>query len=101
MKQNWQILKNARKLSRKLSRDNVAALSAGTFIVVIISIGIGMAFFTVLPGFVADATAALPATTIGNTTGTILNLVPFVVGALFIVYPLVFLATELKRTTME
>ncbi len=83
---------------KKLSEDEKAALNAGTFIVVIISIGIGMAFFTILPGFVTEATGALPATAIGNVTATILNLVPFVVGTLFIVYPLVFLATELKRT---
>lgn len=82
---------------KKLSEDKKAGLSAGVFIMVIISIGIGMAFFTILPGFVTEATDALPATAIGNTTATILNLVPFVVGTLFIVYPLVFLATGLKQ----
>ncbi len=74
-----------------------AALSAGVFIVVIISVGIGLAFFTVIPDFVTTATDALPATSIGNITATILNLVPFIIGALFIAYPLAFLATELKR----
>ncbi len=74
-----------------------AALSAGTFIVVIISLGIGLAFFTVIPEFVATAVAGLPSTSIGNVTGTIINLVPFIVGALFIAYPLAFLALELRR----
>ncbi len=74
-----------------------AQLSAGVFIVVIISVGIGLAFFTVIPDFVTTATDSLPATDIGNITATILNLVPFVIGALFIAYPLAFLAVELKR----
>ncbi len=77
--------------------NRTAALSAGVFIVVIISVGIGLAFFTVIPDFVATAVAALPSTSIGNITATIMNLVPFIVGALFIAYPLAFLATELKR----
>ncbi len=77
--------------------NNNAALSAGVFIVVIISLGIGLAFFTVIPDFVASAVTALPATSICNITATIMNLVPFVVGALFIAYPLAFLATELRR----
>ncbi len=83
---------------------NSAALSAGIFIVVIISLGIGLAFFTVIPDFVATAVDALVdpadpvnATSIANITATIMNLVPCVVGALFIAYPLAFLATELRR----
>lgn len=88
---------NARQALRGLRKDRTAALSAGTFIVVIISLAIGMAFFTVVPAFVTTAVAELPATTIGNNTATILNLVPFVLGALFIAYPLVFLAVELRR----
>ncbi len=76
--------------------NNNAALSAGIFIVVIISLGIGLAFFTVIPDFVASAVTALPATSIGNITATIMNLVPFVVVALFIAYPLAFLAKELR-----
>ncbi len=74
-----------------------AALSAGTFIVVIISLGIGLAFFTVIPEVVTTAVAGLPSTSIGNITGTIINLVPFIVGALFIAYPLAFLALELRK----
>ncbi len=77
--------------------NRTAALSAGTFIVVIISLGIGLAFFTVIPEFVTTATDALPVTSIGNITATILNLVPFIIGAMFIAYPLAFLALELRR----
>ena len=84
--------------------DRKGALSAGTFIVVIISLGIGLAFFTVIPDFVSTAVGALidasdPVnnTAINNITATILNLVPFIVGALFIAYPLAFLALELRR----
>ncbi len=84
-------------MKKPMSQDTSGKLTAGVFIMVIISIGIGMAFFTILPGFVTEATGALPATAIGNVTATILNLVPFVVGTLFIVYPLVFLATGLKQ----
>ncbi len=84
--------------------DRKAALSAGTFIVVIISLGIGLAFFTVIPDFVSTAVDSLVdpadpvnATAIANITATIMNLVPFIVGALFIAYPLAFLAMELRR----
>ncbi len=79
--------------------NNRAALNAGVFIVVIISLGIGLAFFTIIPDFITTATDSLPATTIGNITATILNLVPFVVGSLFIAFPLAFLVLELRAVS--
>ncbi len=79
---------------RSLRGNRTAALSAGAFITVIISIVIGLAFFVIVPGFVVSAVDNLSAT--DTTTATILNLIPFVLGALFIAYPVSWLVKELR-----
>ncbi len=76
-------------------RSLIGALSAGTFILVIISIVLGLAFFTILPAFTTTAIAALNATTDAAAI-TMLELIPFVVAALFIAFAVLYLIKEFK-----
>ncbi len=79
----------------KRVRPTVGALSAGTFIVVIISVVLGLAFFTIMPSFITDAVAALDATN-DSAAITMLQLLPFVVASLFIAFAVLYLIKEFK-----
>ncbi len=82
--------------SSKRVHATVGKLSAGTFIVVIISVVLGLAFFVIMPGFIDDAVAALDATN-DSSAITMLQLLPFVVASLFVAFAVLYLISEFKN----
>lgn len=76
----------------------VGKLSTGTFLVVIISLILGLAFYVAMPPFIDDAVAALDATN-DSSAITMLRLLPFIVASLFVAFAVLYLIAEFKAVT--